>query len=697
MNDKKLRAGAAGAQERCCLMNRHPTSLWLLAAWGLSLGTLAHGLTDPAAPLARPVEASASAPATQLPAVVVKGRSQRPIGSRQVLTRDEIRTVPGTAGDAMKALQALPGVASTDDSSSAPAVRGARPVDNLYYVDFLPVGYLFHMGGLVSTLHTDLVQRFDLYSAVYGPEYGDAIGAVLDVNLRSPRTDRLGGSFNMGLLGADLLVEGPVNDRQSFYFAAKRSFIDLLVDHVGNESGVVMSVPSYWDYQGKYVWRLNAGHRLTFSATGAADSVDFRVAPTATAARQEPLLAGDSAIDTAYGTQALVWDGDLGIFQNKLAVGRTRDRNTSRVGSAVSATLRGTTNFLREQLRFSPADGHDTTVGLSVEASRIAYDIDARNARCTEFEPDCDYTSADRQQARDTVHANFGNVYAAHRWQFASDWAVNVGVHHTRDRYLGRQYTEPRLGVEWTMLPDTTLTAAWGRHNQFPAGEQVIAGFGNTGLQRLRAEHSVLGLQQQLDRGWSWKVEAYEKRFSDLVVADPLVNYVNGGSGWSRGFELLVKKDRIGGGRLSGWLSLSLSRARRHHDVTGQEFPFDFDQPVIAHLVTQYRQSERWLFGAKWSYHSGSPDTPVVGAYRDVDGRVRPVYGALNSERLPAYHRLDLRADWRYSDRTNVYFELINAYARKNLSGYSYNADYSHRDPVTQLPLLPSLGVEIKF
>ena len=37
------------------------------------------------------------------------------------------------------------------------------------------------------------------------------------------------------------------------------------------------------------------------------------------------------------------------------------------------------------------------------------------------------------------------------------------------------------------------LILGLGRHNQFPAGEQVLAGVGNTGLWHLRATHSVLG------------------------------------------------------------------------------------------------------------------------------------------------------------------------------------------------------------
>jgi hypothetical protein len=645
-----------------------------------------------------PAPAASQSQGATLAPVVVTGRRDAPTpGSRSVLTGDELRSVPGTGGDTMKALHSLPGVTVANDSSSAPAVRGSRPDDNAYYIDFLPVGYLFHVGGLVSVVHSDLVKQFELYSAAFGPEYGDAIGAVLDVSLRNPRTDRLGGALNVSLLGADLLVEGPVNEKQSFYFAVKRSYLDLLIDTVEDEdSGVVITVPHYYDYQGKYIWKLNPGHQLSFHATGASDHLELQIPANSSIGAQEPVFAGDSAFDTSYATQAVVWDAEFGSgMSNKLALGHTLDRNTSVVGRALKATARSNTGFVREQFKFKPGADHEASVGGSLQAMKIDYDIDVQDARCTEYDPVCDYTSAERKHVTGRINANVTNLFAKNRWQATSEWAFTGGVHHTRDGYLNRRYTEPRLGVEWQWSRDTLLTAAWGRHNQFPAGEQVLNGLGNTGLWHLRAAHSVVGITQQLDRGWSWRVEAYQKKFTDFVVAHPTLNYVNGASGKSHGLELLLKKEPVG--KFSGWLSVSLSRARRQHDATGQEFPFAFDQPVIASLVAQYKHSDRWQFGGRWSYHTGSPDTPILRGQADPDGRIRPVYGELNSDRLPAYHRLDLRGDFILSPRFRVYGEVINAYARKNISGYSYTADYSSRQDVRQLPFLVSFGVLYRF
>jgi hypothetical protein len=76
---------------------------------------------------------------------------------------------------------------------------------------------------------------------------------------------------------------------------------------------------------------------------------------------------------------------------------------------------------------------------------------------------------------------------------------------------------------------------------------------------------------------------------------------------------------------------------------------------------------------------------------------VRPIYGSINSQRVPDYHRLDLRVDAKFSKNFTAYGELINAYFRKNVAGYSYSPDYQTRETIYQLPTLPSVGLQYSF
>jgi outer membrane receptor for ferrienterochelin and colicin len=594
-------------------------------------------------------------------------------------------------------MQNLPGIALNNDGFAGAAVRGARPSDNAYYVDGLPVGYLFHMGGFVSVFNPDLIRRFDLYSAAWSPEYGDVIGGVFDIALRNPRTDRIGGKASLSLLTSSLLLEGPLSENTSFFLSGHRSVVDLLVKEVKDEkAGTSFTFPSYNDVQGRFLWNINNKNSLRFDLSTAQDKLKFDLKKDALEVQHEPILLGESALASSYNNAAVTWESELGSqTNNQLSLGRTAGKNKTRIGSAGYVATNYVSSYLREKFTTTLAKNHQLTAGVNLSSTLIDVNVDIKNPRCTEFEPDCDATSANvskiKRQKRDDLMA----AYLTNRWNLTPQWALIGGLRATRDDYLKETNIDPRLGLEYSYSPQTVFSLGLGRHHQAPTKEQTFTEVGNPYLKSMRSTHLALGVTQSLEHAWSWRAEVYKKEFDRFVVSDPIQNYRNGGSGSAYGLEVLLKKDM--GYGLTGFVSLSLSKAKRKNDTTGENFSFGYDQPVIANAVLQYKPSDKFQYGARWSYHTGQPDTPITGSRKDADGRIRPVYGALNSERFPAYHRLDLRMDYRYSSKLSFYGELINAYARKNVGGYEYSADYKTRKPEAQMPLFPSVGLEYKF
>lgn len=637
-------------------------------------------------------------PGAVLNEVVVTGERTPDRVSKTVITGEEARHVPGTMGDPLRAVQAMPGVAMANDASAAIAVRGSGPTDNAYYADSLPIAYLFHFDGS-SIFNPDLVSDFNLYSAAFPPYYADVTGAVLDTALREPRTDRLHGKASVSLLGASALVEGPVSDNQSFYFAGRRSYFDLVLGKM-TQKGVTFQFPDYNDYQGRYLWRLNDSHRLSLYMNGASDGFHFNVSGTSDAGLSQPALVGQGNVNQSYVTQALVLDSALSSTSyNKLAFGRMNVLQNQGVGTAISVDVNAKNTFLREQYNVLVADKHDVTLSGNYYAFTSGVNLAVPQALCTQFTPNCDLTTAPRVTVNQVLTGRAWDTSVRDRWAATSRLTLIGGVRNSHDGYLHQTYTEPRLGTEYAWSDRTLLTAGWGRHNQAPDGPQEIEGFGNPALRHIRAEHYVAGIARTLGDGWSWKTEAYYKKLRDLVVDDPTLHYINGGSGKAYGVELLVKKAQIE--RWSGWVSLTLAKSERHNDITGQNFVFAYDQPVNATWVNSYKLGGGWTLGSKWAYHTGNAYTPVIGTNGTYpDGRVRPLYGAVNSARLPSYHRLDLRLDKTYTYNTwklTTFFEVINAYAHNNISGYDYGPNFTKKDPIYQLPFMPSFGVEAEF
>lgn len=628
--------------------------------------------------------------------VVTAQRSPDQVG-KNVISGKTLRKLAGSSGDPLRGLQSLPGVA-TVNGSSAPAVRGSGPGDNAYYVDGLPVAKLFHYGS-ISVFNADLIEDFNLYSAAFGPHYGDVTGAVIDVALREPRKDRLGGKININLMGADFLVEGPRSEDQSFYLAARRSYIDLLVKQVENK-GVTLQVPNYWDYQGKYLWKVNDANRITFHMQGTSDVLKLHVSSTAEAAQRQPVLAGDSAFSDSSSMQALVLDTVLsGGSYNTIFIEHTGNRSSSSLGTAGTLNLSQDSLLLRDLAHFELSEGHEFSLGTELAHADVKVEADFKNATCTQFNPVCDLTTANRKQLSETIKTDAMSLSLQDRKRVLGSVTLIGGVRHSRENYAHKSYTEPRVGMEWDWSDRTMFTAGWGRHNQYPTGGQWVRVFGNPNLDHIRAEHSAVGVRHKVDADWNWKTEAYYKKLSNLVINDPVLNYINAASGKAYGLELLIKKEETD--KLSGWFVLNLAKSQRRNDVTGEAFRFAYDQPVNTTLVGNYKLSDAWSFGMKWNYHSGTPYTAIIGTNGTYpDGRPIPVYAGVNSGTLPVYHRLDLRLDRNYvfdKWKLNTYFELNNVYQRKNIVGYSYDATYTTREPVYAFVLPVSFGVQGEF
>lgn len=613
------------------------------------------------------------------------------------LTGEELFKMPGSGGDPLKALQTLPGIASNNDGNSGAAVRGARPSDNAYYVDFLPVGYLFHMGGFVSVFNADLIRRFDLYSAAWSPQYGDVVGGVFDASLRNPRTDRVGGKIRTGALDASVLLEGPLSENTSFFLSARRSLIDLFVKEIKDEkAGTSFTFPSYSDVQGRFLWNIDSKNRFRFDLSTAQDRVKFNLKKDSIDVQHDPILLGESAESSSFNNMAVVLESDLGAkISNQVALGQMVTHQKTKIGSAGAYASRSTLKYLKEQVTTNIFDHHQLTAGVDLSSNTLDLDVNIKNPRCTEFDPNCDATSADISRTKRSQRDNSAAVYVNDRWSLSPQWTLTGGLRATRDDYLKESVLDPRLGLEYRYSPQTVFSVSLGRHHQEPSREHSLSEIGNPYLKSIRSKQVVFGVTQDLEQGWSWRAELYNKDFDNFVVSDPLQNYRNGASGSARGLDVLVKKEM--GYGLSGFVSLSVSKSTRRNDVSGENFSFGFDQPVIANAVLQYKASEKWQYGARWSYHTGHPDTPIIGTRTDADGRVRPLFGALNTERMPAYHRLDLRVDYQYSDKLSYYAELINAYARSNVGRYEYSADYKTRKPEAQMPIFPSIGMQYKF
>jgi len=188
------------------------------------------------------------------------------------------------------------------------------------------------------------------------------------------------------------------------------------------------------------------------------------------------------------------------------------------------------------------------------------------------------------------------------------------------------------------------------------------------------------------------------------------------GFGTAYGAEFMLRKNtgKWTGSAAYGW---SYSDRKFANINGGKSYEFDFNRPHSFTININRELKNNWNMSAVWILQSGTPFTPALGkcyTLNPVTGKSRLViiYGDKNSDRMQAYHRLDLgfnhtvttkkgyKAVWTYS--------IYNAYNHINPFDYYYDndnitkngSDYSKPLNIYKIGLftiIPSIAYKVYF
>ena len=652
------------------------------------------------------VEISLAPVSVTLDEVEVKSSSIPATVGRQTVGVMEIRRIPGSAGDALRALQALPGIGAASDFDGQLYIRGGAPEDNRFYLDRAPLFYPYHFGGLVSTVNSEILNRIDVYAGGFGAEFGADAQAVIDIYSRRGREDRVGGKFNLNLLYSEGLLEGPIGSRGSWYLAGRRSYIDLLPLEVTR----ITAFPRFWDYQAKVSYDFSENHQFSVKAFAADDVMGFKLGLADV--EYDPTLAGNLDLESRFNVQAADLRSALtDRLTSHLSISRASYFQAFSFGQGLFLELEPVQHELREDLAYRLNQKHRLESGLLVSSTQ--WNGSANFPRLPdEGDPTASesqyFTFEEKISVDFDQRFNFIEGYLQNRYDPYEFLSVTLGLRLDYFNLTDRVSIGPRGSLQFNMPGGSELRFAYGRYEISPYPWQIAPGFGNPELKENTAVHYIVELEREISSQTRLKVAGYQKDFRDLITRDQRENdlnqgYLNQGQGYARGVELSVK--HRAGDRFFSWANYTYSVSKREDRPGEMERFYSFDQPHVATVTASYLLTPTWEIGAKWQYRTGNPYTPVTDAeivpHPDT-GRPRynPIYGETNSVRVPPFHRLDLRISksfiyqrWRWG----IFLELLNAYNRMNVLDVDYNRDYTEERNVHQLPLIPYLGLTVEF
>ncbi|HQG46764.1 MAG TPA: TonB-dependent receptor, partial [bacterium] len=635
--------------------------------------------------------------------------SDKPL-SVQTQSYAEIRRLPGGYEDVVRAISILPGVAQAQNGRNDLIVRGGAPSENLYVIDGVEVPNINHYGtqgatgGPLSFVNLDYVENTTFSTGGFGVRYGDRLSSVTNIEMRKGREDRWGGKGTISASQFGLNLEGPISEKGSLVFSARRSYLDFIFKAAG-----FAFVPEYWDFLVKGDYKLGPHDQLSLTALSAIDNVKL-FNDTAEKRYDNSRVVKTDQYEAVAG---LTWRHLFTSGYTTLSLSNNRFRYDLLQSDTTQKSIFKNNSLERETL---------LTANLVLKPARRTEVTLGGQARAVLFESAIavpPFTSPFGQLFSIDATLDTTAVKGS-TWlqlvQKSGPFSLTVGGRYDYFNLINQGSAfSPRASLEYAWGPLTRLSLSAGRYHQAPAYIWLVANPLNRRLRQIRADQFILGVQHLLRDDLKLNLEGYYKKYSRypastlqpwLVMANTGAGYggaeegfasygidplISEGTGWARGIELFAQK-RLSQAPWYGLLSVSYNEAQ-FKGLDGIGRPGSFDQRWIANLGGGWIPNSRWEFSTRFRLATGRPYTPYNADYSRSGG-------LYNTVRIGVNHSLDLRVDrhWQTGGMGLITFiDIQNIYNRKFKDVPRWNAFKKELDETSSIGILPTIGISAEF
>ncbi len=634
---------------------------------------------------------------TQLDEVVVraspfKKTEESPLSLRTIGVA-EIQRNPGGNRDISKVIQTLPGVTTVSSFRNDLIIRGGAPNENRFYLDDVEVPTINHFatqgasGGPVGLINVNFIREVDFYSGAFPANRGNALSSVFNFQQVDGRSDRIGGTAMISATDIGATLEGPIGEKTTFLLSARRSYLQFLFQALG-----LPFLPTYNDFQAKVKYRIDQKNELTFIGLGAIDQFTLNLEANETEEQQflinnlpeSPQWNYTNGLVYKHFTDQGYWTFVLSrnMLDNQ-AIKYAGNDDSSEDNKILDYESREIENKLRIEntTRFG-----DYKFNLGGGYEFVKYDNRTFNRIFTSAGPQTvDY----RSDLQFHKMALFGQV--SRKW-LDDRLVLSLGMRLDANTYSDGMINpleqfSPRLSVSYALTDRLTVNANTGRFYQLPPytvlGYQENGALVNkeNGIDFIRTDHLVAGLEYNTASSSKISVEAYYKSYSDypFLLRDSLTLANLGGdfgvignepavsrsAGQTYGIEVLFQQRLYKG--FYGIAAYTLGWSE-FEDKNGDLVASSWDARHIVNLTLGKKFGKNWEAGVNWRFQTGLPYTPFsmsssLAQNWDVNGRGIPDYQQLNSLRSTVINGIDIRVDkkWFFSRWSlNVYLDIEN-------------------------------------
>ncbi len=650
-------------------------------------------------------------------------RAREKQSSLHEITPRGVKNVPPLGEpDIMRAITLLPSITQTNDLKATFSVRGGSSDQNQILLDGIEIYNPNHLLGLFSAFNVSAIEQADIHTANFPAEYGNRLSSVISITTKTS-ADTAITTGNISLLSSSLAIAREW-DKSFLLVAGRLTYIDWITRLFGRRFPY-----SFYDANLKFT--------QGFSDNFQAELIGFTNSDTFLPNALEPPEVQDP--DGQGRTTAHHWG-------NRMIALRLKANNETAAHSI-------TASFVQNFIDFDYLNGvgfirntlFDFTLRTDSEI-RWRSHVGKFGAELKRLQTSYNWNGADtRFPIQIYLYPNVAPIYQSERYlqlwsaYFSDEWflseslTVQAALRYTTPATVSTSGFSPRVNIEWLTLSGIKLFVSLGRYVQFIAegreGQEGAVGSPLFTLERPNAAWiAATGSSVQLQE-YRVSIEAYHKIYTDIVELNvssvealqlyPLFNY---GGGRASGLDLFVEKS-------VGAITFQLAYSFLASEVlfNGQRYAPDWDATHSFKGLIGWKldDEQTWSLNIAGVFRSGTPVTPVVGAFlgpggfgRDISSQINPndvnrrfIEGERNSIRLPFFFRLDLSLRKEFQgekSRWTIFVQALNVlgFLRQNAARYDWNRFYNFNSSLNatnsggisaSLPTVPSIGAEFEF
>ncbi len=671
----------------------------------------------------------------QLSEVTIQGT---PAGQRALLalgeiplTRDQTLRFPAMFFDPARLAAAYPGVSQTDDGTNSLSIRGNSPSSvqwRLEGVDIVNPNHLPNAGtfsdrpaaasGGILMFSAQLLDNSSLLTGAMPAGYGDALGGIMDMNLRRGNNRQHEFTAQAGLVGLDLAAEGPLFDKPSTI--KHQPTASYLVNYRYSTVGLLGQLGvSFGDEQinfQDFSFNLNlegkrGGNWSVFGLGGLSENT-FRHKTDST-----QIKAYKDFFDIDFKSKT----GVIGV-SNWSPLWRNAWLKTSFAASEQTTERSSTTQT------FVFRDSYD-----KIDESKISAALTFSQRLGPQFRWMAGVSGTKEQFTGRSVVFNIGQEIAYHDYLLTQPWtqiawnsrrentAVSLGLHSLFFPYAAnknRSSFEPRLSITQTLAKGHHLSISAGQYSQV-APLWLLS----EDIDLLHASSIGMGYSWNVTNKWEIRTELFWQHQTDIGVDEDrstpfsllneaeyriyILKYLKyKGLGENKGIELSAERRFSDGWFLLANATLFDSRAQGS-DGIWRDTRWNFKHLLNCTFGKEWQrekspEKERTIgLNARAVWTGGLREMPIDRTASVAEQTT--VFDSSNgfTEQSPDYFRLDLRVYWRKNlgNRRNSTFALD----LQNLTN-QLNRAYHYYDPYTnkieqkyQLGTIPNFSWKLEF